>query len=152
MSFFRDLKIAIRSLSRVPSLWITVALTLALGIGANAAIFSVLDSVVLNALPYPDPPRPVFVWERFPGLPEPIGERMQVARKNYLEGSGRARLSPPSKPSVECPSRKPVGTTRFGSRPGSHPPASFRCWARRRASAVCSPPPKRFPAPIGSPC
>lgn len=58
---------------------------LALGIGANAAIFSVLNSVILNALPYPDPSQLVFVWERFPGLPAPIGDRMQVARKNYLE-------------------------------------------------------------------
>ena len=58
---------------------------LALGIGANAAIFSVLDSVILRALPYPDVSRLVFVWERFPGLPAPVGERMQVARRNYLE-------------------------------------------------------------------
>jgi putative ABC transport system permease protein len=50
MPFIRDLKIAIRSLSRVPTLWITVALTLALGIGANAAIFSVVRAVLLRPL------------------------------------------------------------------------------------------------------
>ena len=50
MSFFRDLKIAMRSLARVPALWITVALTLALGIGANAAIFSVVRAVLLRPL------------------------------------------------------------------------------------------------------
>ena len=46
MSFSRDLKVAARSLARVPALWITVALTLALGIGANAAIFSVVRAVL----------------------------------------------------------------------------------------------------------
>ncbi len=56
---------------------------LALGIGANAAIFSVLNGVILNALPYPEAQRLVFVWERFPGLPAPVGDRMQVTRSNY---------------------------------------------------------------------
>ena len=50
MSFLHDFKIAVRSLSRVPALWITVALTLALGIGANAAIFSVVRAVLLRPL------------------------------------------------------------------------------------------------------
>ena len=50
MSFLRDLKIALRSLARVPALWITIALTLALGIGANAAIFSVVREVLLRPL------------------------------------------------------------------------------------------------------
>ena len=50
MLFLRDLKLAIRSLARVPALWITVALTLALGIGANAAIFSVVRAVLLRPL------------------------------------------------------------------------------------------------------
>ena len=50
MSFFRDLKLAARSLSRVRTLWITVALTLALGIGANAAIFTVVRAVLLRPL------------------------------------------------------------------------------------------------------
>ena len=58
---------------------------LALGIGANAAIFSVLDGVILRALPYRDADHLVFVWERFPALPPPVGPRMKVARKNYLE-------------------------------------------------------------------
>ena len=50
MSFIRDLKLAVRSLARQPALWITVALTLALGIGANAAIFSVVRAVLLRPL------------------------------------------------------------------------------------------------------
>ena len=50
MSFFRDLKFAVRSLARVRALWIAVALTLALGIGANAAIFSIVRAVLLRPL------------------------------------------------------------------------------------------------------
>ncbi|HEY2858343.1 MAG TPA: ADOP family duplicated permease [Terracidiphilus sp.] len=50
MPFLRDLRIAVRSLARVPALWFTVALTLALGIGANAAIFSVVRAVLLRPL------------------------------------------------------------------------------------------------------
>jgi hypothetical protein len=42
-----DLRIAVRSLGRTPSLWATIALTLALGIGMNAAIFSVVRGVLL---------------------------------------------------------------------------------------------------------
>jgi hypothetical protein len=43
-----DLKVAFRSLRRVPSLWATIALTLALGIGMNTAIFSVVSGVLLH--------------------------------------------------------------------------------------------------------
>ena len=50
MSFLRDLKIAVRSLARARTLWIAVAFTLALGIGANAAIFSVVRAVLLRPL------------------------------------------------------------------------------------------------------
>jgi putative ABC transport system permease protein len=67
---------------------------LALGIGANTAIFSIVYAVVLKPLPYPDLNRLVFVWEKFPALPEPIGPRMQVQRVAYLEWRRRT---------VECP-------------------------------------------------
>jgi putative ABC transport system permease protein len=81
----RDLRHAIHTLRRSPGYTFLSVAVLALGIGANAAIFSVLDSVVLHALPYPDADRLVFVWERFPALPPPIGPRMKVARSNFLE-------------------------------------------------------------------
>ncbi|HEY1498281.1 MAG TPA: ADOP family duplicated permease [Acidobacteriaceae bacterium] len=68
MSFLRDLKIAIRSLSRVPSLWITVALTLALGIGANAAIFSVVRAVLLRPLANRDEARLLYIRQSAPGI------------------------------------------------------------------------------------
>src|SRR5258708_924141 len=68
MSFLRDLKIALRSLARVPALWITVALTLALGIGANAAIFSVVRSVLLRPLVNRDENRLLYVRQTAPGI------------------------------------------------------------------------------------
>ncbi|WP_047491569.1 ADOP family duplicated permease [Terriglobus sp. TAA 43] len=68
MSFFRDLKVAARSLARVPALWITVALTLALGIGANAAIFSVVRAVLLRPLANNDEARLLYLRQSAPGL------------------------------------------------------------------------------------
>jgi predicted permease len=68
MSFFRDLKVALRSLSRVRTLWITVALTLALGIGANAAIFSVVRAVLLRPLANRDEDRLLYVRQSAPGM------------------------------------------------------------------------------------
>ena len=68
MSFLRDLKVAIRSLARVPALWFTVAVTLALGIGANAAIFSVVRGVLLRPLANRDEDRLLYVRQSAPGI------------------------------------------------------------------------------------
>ena len=68
MSFLRDLKVAIRSLARVPALWFTVAITLALGIGANAAIFSVIRGVLLRPLANRDEDRLLYVRQSAPGI------------------------------------------------------------------------------------
>ncbi len=68
MSFFRDLKVAIRSLGRVRALWITVAVTLALGIGANAAIFSVVRGVLLRPLANRDEDRLLYIRQSAPGI------------------------------------------------------------------------------------
>lgn len=68
MSFVRDLKIAVRSLWRVRSLWVTVAITLALGIGANAAIFSVVRAVLLRPLVNRDEDRLLYLRQSAPGL------------------------------------------------------------------------------------
>lgn len=58
-----NLKWALRSLRRTPGFTFMAVLILALGIGANVAIFSLVDRVLVRALPYPDPDRLVSVWE-----------------------------------------------------------------------------------------
>jgi predicted permease len=68
MPFLHDLKIALRSLWRVRALWFTVALTLALGIGANAAIFSVVRAVLLRPLANRDEDRLLYIRQSAPGI------------------------------------------------------------------------------------
>jgi putative ABC transport system permease protein len=68
MSFLRDLKFAVRSLARARALWITVAVTLALGIGANAAIFSVVRGVLLRPLANRDEDRLLYVRQSALGI------------------------------------------------------------------------------------
>ena len=68
MSIFTDLKFAIRSLARVKGLAATVIVTLALGIGANAAIFSVVRGVLLRPLVNKDEDRLIYIRQSAPGI------------------------------------------------------------------------------------
>ena len=61
-TLIRDLRYALRTLWRAPRFTALVVVTLGIGIGANTAVFSVVDAVLLRRLPYPDPERLVTVW------------------------------------------------------------------------------------------
>ncbi len=64
----QDLRFAFRQMGKRPGFSAVVVLTMALGIGANAAIFSVLDAVLLRPLPYSHPEKLVKIWSRFTGI------------------------------------------------------------------------------------
>ncbi|MEZ5320232.1 MAG: ABC transporter permease [Vicinamibacterales bacterium] len=62
--FRQDVRFAVRQLAAAPAFSLVAVLTLALGIGANSAIFALVDATLLRPLPFPDPDRLVQLWER----------------------------------------------------------------------------------------
>jgi len=82
----QDVKWAVRSLARTPGFTLVALLTLALGIGANTAIFSVVDGVLRQPLPYPEPDRLARVWERGQS-----GGRMDFSTPSFLDVQRGAR-------------------------------------------------------------
>ena len=68
MPFLQDLRYAVRTLRRSWGLTLVIVASLGIGIGANSAIFSVVNALLLKPLPYPDPDRLAVIWIRNPGI------------------------------------------------------------------------------------
>jgi putative ABC transport system permease protein len=82
-SFLQDVRYGLRQLAKSPGFTTVAALTLALGVGANAAIFSVMNPILIEPLPYPQPERLMVVWGTFQGA------RSQVAFHSFREIAAR---------------------------------------------------------------
>src|SRR5690242_3425569 len=67
-NFWQDVRYAIRMLGAKPMLTIVIVLSLAIGIGANSAIFSVVNALLLSPQPYPEPHRLAAIWIHSPGI------------------------------------------------------------------------------------
>jgi putative ABC transport system permease protein len=82
-----DIKYGVRSLRKTPGFTLVVVLTLALGIGANGAIFSVFNGLILRPLPYPEPDRLLRIFWQFDG-----GENGSLTATQYLFWKQRSRM------------------------------------------------------------
>src|ERR1700730_17087727 len=82
MNFLANLRYTFRQINKSPGFFIVAIAALAMGIGANTAIFSAVEAVLLKPLPYADPDRLVIVWEdaSFVGFAENT-----PAPANYLD-------------------------------------------------------------------
>ena len=82
-----DVRYAARMLRKSPIFTATAVLTLALGIGANTAVFSVVNGVLLSRLPYREPQRLALLWESLPSA-----DRIMVSYPDYLDWKARNRV------------------------------------------------------------
>src|SRR4029453_4099247 len=142
----QDIRFAIRSLLRVPAFAAVTILTLALGIGANTAIFSIVNGVILRPLGYPKPEQLVYLTTQFPGFGF---DRFWVSPPEYFEfrelnqsfaavgtyTTGEVNLTAGDRP---LPVRPPAGGEGVSPPPGA-PPMAARLFAKGETDVA--PPP-----------
>jgi predicted permease len=108
-SFFSDVRFGIRTLRKNSGFTTIAVLTLALGIGANSAIFSVVDAVLLKPLPYREPDRLVIISES--NSPNDLATRNAAAPGNYVDWRDQNRAFT-QVVAVELPGFSLIGTGR----------------------------------------
>jgi hypothetical protein len=141
-SFVRDLRHAVRNLLRTPGFAVITVFTLALGIGANTAIFSVVNAVILRPLGYPRPERLVYISSQFPQMGF---DQFWISPPEFLEFQERTKsfssvgLSPRVRPTSP---RRIVHAVSF---PGLRPRTSSRSSASTRGTGGRSTTPRRVP-------
>lgn len=89
MSILHDLLYSLRSLRKAPGFSFVVIVTMALGIGANAAVFSLIHVMLLRPLPYPDPSHLLKLYEA--KTPNAYSTQAEVAPGNFLDWQKQAR-------------------------------------------------------------
>jgi hypothetical protein len=120
----RDLRYSLRTLIRNPGFTCAALITIALGIGANSAMFSVVEGIILAPLPFPEPERLVFLWQNRPGVPQ-LELRTRTSRiGNILRAPLIRCLESPFTTSISLHPGKRNTSQAFGS----HPPF-FGPWA-----------------------
>jgi putative ABC transport system permease protein len=88
-TLLQDLRYAVRRLLQSPAFTVVAVLTLALGIGATTAVFSVVNSLLLHPLPFPDAERIVYVWQTSPDAamsttpPEDLAENWRLRSHSF---------------------------------------------------------------------
>ena len=90
-----DMRLAVRQLISAPGLTLVAALTLALGIGVNSAIFSLADAALMRPLPFGEAERLVMLWERTPTSRKagvsPLNMRDWSLSLNKFDSADRAK-------------------------------------------------------------
>ncbi len=88
-AFAKDLLYSLRSIRKNPGFTATAVLTLALGIGANTAVFSIMDAVLLHPLSYPRPDRLIRIWQSEPKM---SARRLGTAPPEFVAYRERTRV------------------------------------------------------------